>query len=197
MASPPSPPPGITCPDYAAAKGARRCRHFQDGGGCALASHDECVEWRKANPGRPAPAKVAAADGPGVERDLFGEPLPPPQAPRRPSPGPLAEPEPGRAPRADDAPARAPVITEADVESFRALGAEVCLLSPELGEVWIVPEPTAEDRCELLPEQLALLVHATAAFPGSRVVAFQRRASTPAPVPAAQGDPPASPEVSA
>jgi hypothetical protein len=66
------------------------------------------------------------------------------------------------------------VVSEADIASFRAMGAEVCLLSPEIGEVWVVPELTGQDRREVLPEQVAMLVNTAVAFPGSRVVALRR-----------------------
>jgi hypothetical protein len=102
---------------------------------------------------------------PPVQRDLFGEPLPAPKAPPRTAP-PVAR---------AGAPATPAVVSEADVASFRAHGAEVCVAFPEVGPVWIVPARTGQDRRELLPEQLALLVNAVAALPGSRWVELRRR----------------------
>ncbi len=170
----------ITCPDYVAVEGSRRCRDFLAGGGCARADHHECLEWRKANPLR-APAAVPAASpavpasGPPsaappsetpVGRDLFGARVPAPSAPRK-------------AATESAAPIAVSVepafLSAADVASFGQLGAEVCLLSPELGPVWIVPAPTGQDRRELTGEQLAFLVNACTALPGSRVVALDRR----------------------
>jgi hypothetical protein len=66
-------------------------------------------------------------------------------------------------------------LTEADLARFRALGADFCLFSPDVGEVWIVSEPSGKERTEITVEQVAVLVGAVAALPGSCVVALRRR----------------------
>jgi len=63
-------------------------------------------------------------------------------------------------------------LTTEDLESFKALGVEVCLQSEALGEVWLVPERTNQPRKEITPELAATLWQVLAAFPGSRVVAL-------------------------
>jgi hypothetical protein len=65
-------------------------------------------------------------------------------------------------------------LTTEDIESFRQLGVEVCLGSAAVGEVWLVPRYTATDRKELTPEHAATLCHVLRAFPGARVVSFER-----------------------
>ncbi len=65
-------------------------------------------------------------------------------------------------------------VTDEDIASFKVLGVEVCLSSPELGEVWLVPAYTSSDRRELTAEHAALITAACSAFPGSRVVSFKK-----------------------
>lgn len=167
---------GISCPDYvAAAAGARRCRFFEDGGGCVLAGRSECSEWRRANPHRPTPAAPSPPEPPSLQQDLFGSAPAPVPAPRRPASAPSPTPAPRGAPGADSGPAPASVVSEANVASFRATGAEVLLDLPAIGEVWLVAELTGQSRREMLPEQLAFLANVAAALPGARVVALKQR----------------------
>jgi hypothetical protein len=160
-------PRGITCPDYDAAEGSRRCRDFLQGGGCARADRLECTEWRKANPLRPRASELPASP-PLAPRGLPVPPAATDAVVTRDRVEALAL----APPRASTAPT---FLSAADVASFRDLGAEVCLASPELGSVWIVAAPTGQDRRELTPEQLAVLVNACIALPGAHVVAIDRR----------------------
>ena len=129
--------------------------------------------------GKPELRKAASNN---VATDLFGNPLPEPKAPRRvegtapvPSGGEL-----GRRPQGEAGPTepdeRAPLrgLTTEDIESFKALRVEVCLSSEAFGEVWLVPEYTGQDRKEITPEHAATICRVLEAFPGSRVIAFEK-----------------------
>jgi hypothetical protein len=59
-------------------------------------------------------------------------------------------------------------LTADDVASFRALRAEVCVESPTLGEVWLVPEYTGAQRREIIPEHAMKVAAILDAFPGAR-----------------------------
>ena len=63
-------------------------------------------------------------------------------------------------------------LTTEDIESFKKLGAEVCLTT-DFGDVWLVPEYTNQTRKEFIPEHMALICHALYAFPGARMVSFE------------------------
>ena len=65
-------------------------------------------------------------------------------------------------------------LTTEDIESFRALGVEVCLRTESSGEVWLVPEYTGADRKEITPEHVATLCHVLDVFPGARVASFEK-----------------------
>ena len=66
---------------------------------------------------------------------------------------------------------RAP-ITQDEIDSFKALGVELCIRSEELGEVWLVPGYTGQARKEITPEHAATLRLLLEAFPGGRVTSF-------------------------
>jgi hypothetical protein len=165
---------GITCPHYEAIPGRKHCRDYLEGGACSRPDELKCVEWLKVN-GQPTPAPQ-----PGIPTDLFGEPIPEPKPKRtratkqrptaaRPLPQPVVdEPIPEREPLCG--------LTTADIDSFKALGVEVCLESEAFGEVWLVPEYTEADRKEIAPQHIATIAWAMEAFPGSKVVSFQKSA---------------------
>jgi hypothetical protein len=67
-------------------------------------------------------------------------------------------------------------IEGGDVASFRELRGEVLLHLPTVGEVWLVPKRTAQNRNELVAEELARIVNTVAAFPGAGVIALRKRA---------------------
>ena len=65
--------------------------------------------------------------------------------------------------------------TTEDIESFRALGLEICIDTEQHGEIWIVPAYTDQPRAEITPEHLATIDGILDTFPGSRVVAFHSK----------------------
>jgi hypothetical protein len=65
-------------------------------------------------------------------------------------------------------------LTTDDITSFKALGAEVHFKSDTYGDVWLVPAYTDQPRKELTVEHAATIVRVLAAFPGSRVLAFNK-----------------------
>lgn len=101
-----------------------------------------------------------------------------------------------RAPASPSSPKPLPVVpalpkfrglTTDDIERFQRLALEVCIYSDELGDIWVVPAYTGSaSRTEVTPEDLATVARVLNAFPGSRVVAFQRKN----PAPPAKGETP-------
>jgi len=174
----------FTCEHYDALPGGKRCRHYLQGGACARSDEFMCVEWLKANGHAvPSPAPVEPAKqpeprtlAPKVATDLFGNPLPDPP---RPTP---TKPSPSRTPALHVVRDQAPVekreplrgFTTEDIEGFKKLGVEVCLRSEAYGEIWLVPKYTGSDRKELTPEHAATISRVIEAFPGSRVVSFEK-----------------------
>lgn len=134
-----------------------------------------CVEWLKANGQVPASATPQAAK-PAVapQVDLFGHPIPARTTPPDRSAKDIRPPA-SLTPSLDEAP-RPPLqrIPDEEIASFKALGVEVCLQSDAIGEVWLVPEYTGRDRKEITPEHAATLRLIVDAFPGARVVAFDK-----------------------
>ncbi len=108
-------------------------------------------------------------------RDLFGNPIveqpaPPPKSTKASAQPVIKAPEP-----AVINISRLRGFTTDDIESFRALGVEVCLFSEDFGELWLVPTYTNQARKELTPEHAATLLHVMHVFPGARVTAFHER----------------------
>ena len=185
---PPTPagerPPNITCEKYTRGEDGKRCIHFQQGGTCALPDEFVCTEWQKHNgPNKrtlpvvaPAPVVEHAPAPKPVARDLFGNPLPEvaqPAAKVSTAPAPIAlvpKPDADAQPAVDVDQLRG--FTTDDIESFKALGVEVCLQSESIGELWLVPAYTGQPRREFTPEHLATVLHALSVFPGSRITAF-------------------------
>lgn len=169
----------FTCPHYAALPGSKRCQSYQDGGTCARPDFFLCTEWEKRNRHR-LPTPKAATDK-AAATDLFGNPLPEPE--QKPAPARDQHPVPTAAsvPRAaatagTDAGDRPPLrgLTTEDIESFKRLNVEVCLKSEAYGELWLVPAYTGQDRKEITPEHAATICRVVDAFPGSRVVSFEK-----------------------
>ena len=172
-------PAGITCEQYVRGEG-KRCRHYLPNGACSLPGELMCVEWLKKNGQRPPPPA----------KDLFGNPLPDPPAkkPAKPQQPTADKPtvaveQPATAEQAS--PPRRGLTTE-DIESFKALGVEVCIRSDDYGDLWLVPASTGQSRKEITPEHLATIARVLDAFPGSRVVAFDKK---PPAEPANEGSP--------
>jgi hypothetical protein len=175
-------PAGITCERYLRGEG-KRCAHYVSNGACALPDEFMCREWLKVNepglpPADPSPPPVVAPTppAPAEVRDLFGNPVPQVDAP---APKLLPTvPAPTPTPAIPDASpidlSRLRGFTTEDIESFKALGVEVCLKSDSFGELWLVPAYTGQPRRELTPEHLATVLHALSVFPGSRVTGFHK-----------------------
>ena len=163
---------GFGCPHYEAVPGKKRCRHYLDGGSCARPDEFMCVEWLRLN------KKAKPAPKPKGPTDLFGNPVPEPKQPKRttltqqrptaatPSPAPALEVVEEREPLRG--------LTTEDIDGFKKLGVEVCLESEAFGEVWLVPEYTGTDRKEITPEHAATIARVMEAFPGSKVVSFEK-----------------------
>jgi len=177
-AQPDDKPAGITCEQYVRGEG-KRCRHYLQNGACSLPGEFMCVEWLKKNGQRP----------PAPSKDLFGNPLPDPPAKKPAKPQqPTADKQTVKVeqPAAEQAsPPRRGLTTE-DIESFRALGVEVCIRSEDYGDLWLVAAYTGQPRKEITPEHLATIARMLDAFPGSRVVAFDKK---PPAEPANEGSP--------
>lgn len=172
------------CPKYVADVSGKRCRHYLKGGACALADEFMCVEWLKAN-GHAMPDGHPSLVPP--QTDLFGSPTP---SPKTTSPRPKAT----KPTTPTASVAGSPVqptngeknrplepIPKTDIDSFKALGVEVCLRSEEIGEVWIVPDYRDSSRKELSIEHAATLCLVVGAFPGSKVIAFEKQTSDATP----------------
>ena len=162
-------PPGITCPKYVRGEG-KRCRHYVATGGCTLPDETICIEWAKANP------RASASPAPEPARDLFGNAVPPaPPGPRKDAAAQAAGP---RAPLPEPTPIDVKQVRglrAEDIDSFRALGVEVCFESERYGEIWLVPAYTGQARREITPENLATLVCVALVFPGAHAVRIDQR----------------------
>ncbi|RKH94221.1 hypothetical protein D7Y15_42825 [Corallococcus sp. AB030] len=179
-------PPGVTCEAYVRGEG-KHCLHYRTGGGCTLPSVGTCTEWLKVNRQLQAPREEVAPPAPvppakstPAAVDLFGHPLPEAGS-KRPAPAPASKPAPpAPSPAVKELDAEAPLsglrgLNDEDIASFKALNAEVCFHSETYGEVWLVPAYTGQARKELTPEHAATLVRVLSAFPGSRVMSFEKR----------------------
>lgn len=199
-----TPPRKITCPQYEPLPGKRHCRHFIQGGTCALPDHFLCSEWAAVNGHRLPVARTAssgeatsgmagrgeAGSGEALQgkdlhhepKDLFGNPVaekPAPKAATRSLPIASAD---SRATESTVASESTPAIdvdqlrgfTNEDIASFKALGVEVCLHSEAYGELWLVPAYTGGPRKEITPEHAATVMRVLSVFPGSRVTAFEK-----------------------
>lgn len=177
----PAKPAGFTCRDYDPLPGSKRCRSYLANGGCAREDHFMCEEWMKAN-GQVVPSLVEATAGTEPARDLFGNPLPEESPAKKPaiSAAPSKSPPKSSVVEAEPAVERdVPLVrnlTDEDIASFKALGVEVCIASGELGEVWLVPEYTEQDRHELRIDHAATLTAVCATFPGAKVTSFEKLA---------------------
>jgi hypothetical protein len=178
-------PPSFTCPHYDPPPGEKRCRSFIGNGSCSRPDELMCTEWLKAN-GQAAPSPQAApqTEHPPLRlvrdttpRDLFGNPLPEP-----PKPSPPSKPAVLTAACKTDVPGDPPIVrnlSDEEIRSFRALGVEVCVASEALGEIWIVPAYTGATRKEISVEHAATLTAICAAFPGAKVVQYERAEPLP------------------
>lgn len=169
----------FTCPHYDPVPGGKRCKSYLDNGACSRPDEFMCVEWLKANPA--AVKKEARNPSPTVPTDLFGKPLPQPPARESKTSEPLPPLQPSKSidlasTEFDEEPAP-PLrgLTTEDIDGFKALGVEVRIKSETIGELWLVPEYTGKDRLEIMPEHLATIAHVLTAFPGSKIVSFEKQ----------------------
>jgi hypothetical protein len=180
-------PAGITCPHYEAIPGRKHCRHYLENGACARPDELMCSEWLKVN-GHGRATNEGQGEDP-IQKlltsspvDLFGHPnpdyAPAPKKPKRTTPtqqrptAAMSSPTP--APTVVEERERLRGLTTEDIDGFKQLGVEVCLESEAFGEVWLVPNYTGRDRKELTPEHAATIARVMAAFPGSKVVSFEK-----------------------
>jgi len=183
----------FTCLHYDAPPGEKRCRHYLKNGSCARPDELMCIEFLKANghavpasaPGANEPAKLINSTplAPKVATDLFGNPLPdPPKLALPPAKLAVSTAAPKTA-----APADPPIVrnvSDEEIKSFKDLSVEVCIASEALGEIWIVPEYTGAERKEISVEHAATLTAICAAFPGAKVVQYEKAKPQPPTEPA-------------
>ncbi|TQF09651.1 hypothetical protein FJV41_43535 [Myxococcus llanfairpwllgwyngyllgogerychwyrndrobwllllantysiliogogogochensis] len=175
-------PPGVTCEAYVRGEG-KHCLHYRTGGGCTLPGVGTCTEWLKVNQQPRAPREEVAPPSPALPAksapaamDLFGHPLTDAGS-KKPALAPASKPAPPvPSPGVKELDAEVlRGLTDEDIASFKSLNAEVCFRSETYGEVWLVPAYTGQARKELTPEHAATLVRVLSAFPGSRVMSFEKR----------------------
>jgi hypothetical protein len=164
MTTLPARPSASDCPDYEAQPSARRCRHYVGYGRCSTPQHAECIDWRRANPTLPLPAMPTFPAAAQLSFGIDGRPeMPAVRSERRRLPiasainrelSPAADLPPGLRPEA--------------VASLAARGVEVCLPSPTLGDIWLVPAYTEADRREMTFKHAAALATIVHAFPGAQ-----------------------------
>jgi hypothetical protein len=87
--------------------------------------------------------------------------------------------QPARTAPALDLPSEPVALRPEDLASFQALGAEVCIESPTLGELWLVPAYTDAERREITPEHAMKVAAIVRAFPGAQPSQWIRLAREP------------------
>ena len=65
-------------------------------------------------------------------------------------------------------------LTDKDIASFKALGVEARITNDVIGDIWLVPEYTDQDRKEIAVEHAATLIAICAAFPGAMVASYNK-----------------------
>jgi hypothetical protein len=138
--------------------------------------------------GNPKPYYDPAAKPPRPT-DLFGEPIPEPKRARRSKRTQQRGPHQRHATKRPCTPSSAPPappkkaegvlplvrnVTDEEVASFKALGVEVCIESARVGDIWLVPEYQNENRRELRIDHAATLSVVCSAFPGAKIVSFEK-----------------------
>lgn len=183
--------PGIACLRFEPAEGSKRCRHYLEGGLCALESEFRCVEWLRKNGqvqlaeeliARQHAQRQAPANGRTPAEPTEQTPRPtdvtPPQRPRKNTPPDATPP-----PEDDTPPAERTLLlhrlSDEDVASFAALGVEVELGVPGHEPVWLVPEYTERknERLELSIRDAITITAVVSAFPGATITNMHRRSA--------------------
>lgn len=171
----------FTCAHYLPKPGSKRCSHYLQNGACDRPDELICVEWMKRN-GKASlkpPDKEKKNDD--VDRDLFGNPVPPRPKPAEASVTKVEKPIHPEM-KAPQPSVNAPLVrnlTDEEIASFKALGVEVCIKSEDVGEIWLVPDYTAQNRKEISVEHAATLSAMCAAFPGAKVASFEKEKKQP------------------
>jgi hypothetical protein len=162
----------VSCPRYRPLPGSRRCEHYVAVGGCELLDIMTCTEWNGASAGDGAAAPATSLPGAQLPLvDGWAATSAPPPPPRPAADRDQRQPARQPAERPSDVAATAEPLVglrPEDLASFKALGVEVCIHSPTLGDVWLVPAYTSERRREITPEHAATLAAIVHAFPGSQ-----------------------------
>jgi hypothetical protein len=193
-------PREITCHDYRPLASTNRCRHYVPATkACTEGSHLACIEWlrmlaeqertaeEKAEAALKASKKAETQEPAKLQFGLYG----PPEAVKtkaKAAPQKATKP----APAAAVAPAPLPELpgesieeinerirlTHDDVESFKALDAEVCIDTPK-GEFWLVDEYSGRtDRTELSADDWRVISNAASVFEGTKIVSVTSRRQT-------------------
>lgn len=178
------------CPDYApVTPGSKRCSHYRDRL-CELPAHPLCEEWLRANPEAELPRDERFADaglllqsrpdyrlaviagayfGPGWESKLAPDPDPfsdvPDDEPDHDDDGLTS----GETRTLDRLP------SDIELQRWKDLKCEVCIVSPAIDEVWLVPKYTGTDRDEISIDDAMTMLRVLTAFPGSRIDKFIRK----------------------
>ena len=152
----------ITCKEYKAISGTKRCVHYGARGTCKLPSENMCTEWLKVNYEKTkeeqpldigVPTKVGADDSENEDRPRIV----------------IARKE-----QHADEPY---VIPESDIEELEKTKLTMVLSADEFDEeVFVVPAYTEEkdSRIELNWRDLATITTMVSVFPGSRVVKVRK-----------------------
>ncbi len=170
----------------------KHCKNYIEGGACSLPDQLMCVEWLKVNDHKSTTSNISTPDSTDQQKpitDLLGDPIPDPPPPKKQSQSsatintnrptgantrPYTSTQTGIQPHSSTEAPTAPCgMTAEDIESFKALGVEVCIDS-EMGQIWLVPKYTHQDRMEITPEHMALICYTRMSFPDSRIVSLQR-----------------------
>lgn len=175
-------PDELMCSEWLKANGHDRATPSHVTSVSARRAQDKHQKLAQSSPvdlfGNPNPDYRPEA-APKGSTDLFGNPVPEPKRPKRTTPTQQRPTAASSSPVAvvdEPTPEREPLrgLTTDDIDGFKKLGVEVCLESEAFGEVWLVPEYTGRERKELTPEHAATIARVMEAFPGSKVVSFEK-----------------------
>jgi hypothetical protein len=169
--------PSFTCAHYSPKAGTKRCSHYLANGACDRPDELMCIEWLKANGKSEVQPPEKEKRSHDLDRDLFGNPLPPRSKPVEKDPPNVNKPN---SPEAPEPPPTVEVplvrnLNDEEIASFKALGVEVCIKSEDIGELWLVPDYTDQKRKEISVEHAATLSAMCSAFPGAKVASFEKK----------------------
>lgn len=153
-------PVGIDCRRWEAKEeGKKACLHYAGRGACGLKDEFVCYEWAKVNPSKaqgfegswalPLWDGMEAPEG-WKERGRVILGYAPPES------------------------FKGDLLTDAAVDSLTGQALVTVLESPDLGEVFLVPEYTDAERVELTYADIRTLTLMCNALPGSRIKSIKR-----------------------